>query len=259
MIKNLNEMFLLIGNDRTADRQEDLFALAEEPPAAARQYGRGDIDFILNYFTRGFDTGKMTGAALTIFELSCDAFDTVLHAWMSEEPVETEIIRFGRRVISSAGKAVFDRGDSDTLAVHASAGRVFHEVHRMMGLMRFTPDSNGRYTAKCAPDHFILPVLGEYFTSRFGETSWVVHDEKRNLFLGRKPGEKAQIFFQNEMETVSSAGNGVYGDASVPDKWETLWKHYHKTINNESRNNTGLQRQLMPKRYWKYLSEMENI
>ncbi|MCL2215341.1 MAG: DUF4130 domain-containing protein, partial [Treponema sp.] len=39
------------------------------------------------------------------------------------------------------------------------------------------------------------------------------------------------------------------------DKWEALWKHYHKTINNESRDNPNLQRQLMPRRYWKYLPE----
>jgi probable DNA metabolism protein len=39
------------------------------------------------------------------------------------------------------------------------------------------------------------------------------------------------------------------------DEWEELWKHYHKTINNEDRDNPGLQKQLMPKRYWKYLPE----
>jgi probable DNA metabolism protein len=39
-------------------------------------------------------------------------------------------------------------------------------------------------------------------------------------------------------------------------EWEKLWQHYHKTINNESRNNPNLQRQFMPKRYWKYLTEL---
>ncbi|MDR0503480.1 MAG: TIGR03915 family putative DNA repair protein [Treponema sp.] len=263
---SLNELFSIIGSNAGAGnfgaeyvRQEELFGLTEEPKPIVRQYNSGDIDFTLHYFTRGFCVKKLEGIARVLFELSRDAFDTALHAWMSEEPVVTEIIRYCRKVIAAAQvsgcaaeKAACDRGDSDTLAVLSSAGRVFHEVHRMMGLMRFIPGSNGIYTARCAPDHFILPVLGEHFTSRFGETAWAVTDEKRNLILCRNPGEQIKIFPCNDKKTENSAEN------SIPDEWETLWKHYHRTINNESRNNAGLQRQLMPKRYWKYLSEMEN-
>jgi probable DNA metabolism protein len=39
--------------------------------------------------------------------------------------------------------------------------------------------------------------------------------------------------------------------------WEDLWRTYHRAINNPCRKNPGLQRQFMPLRYWKYLSEME--
>ena len=38
---------------------------------------------------------------------------------------------------------------------------------------------------------------------------------------------------------------------------EDLWRLYHRSINNESRNNPGLQRQFMPSRYRKYLNEFE--
>ena len=124
--------------------------------------------------------------------------------------------------------------------------KVQREVHRMMELLRFTPDENGEFTARCAPDHFILPALANYFTARFGETGWSIIDEKRGLVLRRKCGEKAGIFPLEE-DAVS--------DTALQDEWEELWKHYHKIINNESRDNPKLQRQLMPQRYWKYLPE----
>jgi probable DNA metabolism protein len=56
------------------------------------------------------------------------------------------------------------------------------------------------------------------------------------------------------METAADihALGGEFRD----DEWEELWRHYHRTINNESRKNLHLQRKLMPKRYWKYLPEM---
>ena len=123
---------------------------------------------------------------------------------------------------------------------------VQHEIHRMMGFLRFTPNADGEFIARCAPDNFILPALADFFTARFGETAWSIIDEKRALKLSRKAGEKAKI-----TEWVDEKAD------NKKDEWEELWKHYHKTINNEDRNNPNLQRQFMPKRYWKYLPEVK--
>ena len=129
---------------------------------------------------------------------------------------------------------------------------VQHEIHRMMGLLRFSPDKNGEFIARCAPDHNILPELAVYFTARFGETPWSIIDEKRGLCLRRLPGGQPKITEvitpEDQPADVESPGAGI-------DDWEELWKHYHKTINNEDRDNPKLQRQLMPQRYWKYLPE----
>ena len=130
--------------------------------------------------------------------------------------------------------------------VDMSDYKVWHEVHRMMGLLRFTPNEDGEFIAKCATDHYILPALAPFFTARFGETPWSIIDEKRGMVLRRLPGQQAKIFELDENSALETAVN---------DEWEELWKHYHKTINNESRNNPKLQRQLMPQRYWKYLPE----
>jgi probable DNA metabolism protein len=192
---------------------------------------------------------------------------------MSELPIEVEIVRFGFKTLAAAkgaanavrqavGKAVpadwtayeearlgaerqaHDRGDAGVRAVLAAAYKVAHEIDRMRGFLRFSPNGDGVYMARCAPDHFVLPALAAHFTRRFGEQGWAIIDEKRKLCLSRRPGEPPQLF--DLPSSLLPANN---------DPWIDLWRHYHRTINNESRKNPQLQRQFMPERYWKYLPE----
>jgi uracil-DNA glycosylase len=222
---------------------------------------KADIDFLTSYFSNDFNISQFNETARDFFELSANAFYSIILAWCSELPIEKEIISFGRKILSSAqnfdnlddkrrsaDKAANNRADADTLTVLKTADKVQIEVHRMQGLLRFSMNEDGEFIAKCEPDHFILPCLEEFFTARFGDTPWAIIDEKRGLRLGRKPGERVKInILEESPENVPRAKN---------DEWEELWKHYHKTINNEDRKNPDLQRQLMPKRYWKHLPEM---
>ncbi|MDR1587076.1 MAG: DUF4130 domain-containing protein, partial [Treponema sp.] len=165
------------------------------------------------------------GLAPALFELSANAFDACVLAWMSEFPIEAAIVRYACRVlaaaVSGAGaepgagaffaegkapsrtiseaarrnaeKAAADRGDNDARIVLEAAYKVSHEIDRLRGLLRFTPDERGVYTARCSPDHFVLPALGEHFFPRFGDTPWLVIDEKRNLGLFCFPGEGPRL------------------------------------------------------------------
>ena len=195
-----------------------------------------------------------------IFELSADAYYAALYAGMSELPIKGEISRFVEKVRkagctssdarSSAARAASDRGDPDVLVVIKAAGKVLHEIHRLMGLLRFRQDSGGVYTARCSPDHFILPALAEHFTLRFGETPWAIIDEKRNLCLFREKGGQARLVPLSASSLSFSAA-----EDGKKDSWEDLWKLYHRSINNEAKKNLRLQRQFMPERYHKYLPE----
>lgn len=216
--------------------------------------------------------------ARELFEVSAGASYSFVHAWMSEYPIEEDIIRFGWRVLSAARnagagtalgisspearsaaeRAAADRGDRGTETVLKAACKAGHEIHRLMGFLRFTRDVRGLFLARCAPDHFSLPGLASHFTRRFGDEPWAVIDEKRRLILLRLQGEAARLvsadagFFQNTLPSHDHPASGK----PRTDPWEELWRNYHHSINNEGRKNPGLQRQFMPARYWKYLPEM---
>jgi len=225
----------------------------------------------------GIDFSVLKSEILSLFELSRDAFGAIVYAWMSELPVTGQIIRFGKKILASqntvtktldparrdkleaaqrkeAQVAAADRGDFDVQTVREAAYKVWHEIHRLMGLLRFCPDEKGVYIAQCEPDHFVLPALGPHFMERFGETPWAIIDNKRRLSLDCKSGQAGDsgrtLALSTNAKNTFSFAKGQTGE------WENLWKHYHKTINNESRNNPDLQKRFMPTRYWKYLSEL---
>lgn len=190
---------------------------------------------------------------------------------------------------AAAHRVAFDRGDPDAAVVLKAAWKVRVEIHRLTGLLRFSAESNGTYIARCCPDHFILPALAEHFTLRFGEIPWAIIDERRGICLCREKGGEARIVplsaagilcavpsaggsepcpsaavaetehedslsgtfpFTPQVSAVKPAGENRGG------YWEDLWRLYHRSINNESRYNPRLQRQFMPERYHKYLTEM---
>jgi hypothetical protein len=200
-------------------------------------------------------------------ELSANAYDRFIQGWMSELPIEAELVRFAGKVLDaarnagggfsspaardSAEAAAADRGDWDTETVLAAAHRVWKETDRLRGLLRFSPGRDGVHIARCAPDHFVLPALADHFAIRFGETPWAVLDERRGLALIRAPGFGARLV------PLEETGH----DTTAPgrDPWEDLWRNYHRVVSNESRANPRLQKQFMPHRYWKYLPEAREL
>ena len=256
---SLDQLFANIGNSSCAVGEDKLLELCADEKT--ERIEKEDIEFVTFYFSNEFKISQLEETARDLFELSANAFYGIILAWISELPIEKEIISFGRGILAAAqnfdnsddkrraaDKAANNRANADTLTVLKTAGKVQIEIHRMEGLLRFSVNEDGQYVARCEPDHFILPCLEEFFTARFGDTPWAIIDEKRGLFLERKPGNRAKINVLEEfLEGFPNAKS---------DEWEELWKHYHKTINNEDRKNPDLQRQLMPKRYWKHLPEM---
>jgi probable DNA metabolism protein len=217
------------------------------------------------------DPLSLDGAARDLFEKSPSAYADFLNAWMSEFPIEDAIIRFGLKTLGSEHAAV-DRGDPDVRKVLEAAFKTAHETERLMGLLRFSPSCGNQdtafFTARCSPDHHALPALAGHFTLRFGSTPWAIIDERRGIALVREQGKDPR-FVKTGAEGLWEAGNGgrnpddsrdAAGDPwdAVGDPWADLWRLYHHSVTNEARKNTGLQRQFMPVRYRKYLTEFDS-
>ncbi|MCL1814108.1 MAG: TIGR03915 family putative DNA repair protein [Treponema sp.] len=220
-------------------------------------------------------------------EISPNARDDALHAllygfsdYSPANPPLAAIKSYLQKVLAAAEKtgvspeearrlaeqASEDRLDPDTEQVKLSAARVMREFDRLRGILRFKPDNDNEtqyggdsqadncYTARCAPDHFVLPLLANHFWQRFGKQSWAIVDEKRKLVLSGDNGKEPVLRQLGVKEKVDESGTE---QEQKSDEWEGLWKNYHSSINNEQRANPKLQKQFMPSRYRKYLTEFK--
>lgn len=141
-------------------------------------------------------------------------------------------------------------GDQTVLNVLVPARKVGAECHRMLGLLRFELLENNIYYAKIQPDHNIISFISPHFKERFADQNWIIHDTKRKL---------ASLYNTRKMLLT-------YMDlANIPElhkdevKFQDLWRNYYKHIAIKSRYNPKLQKQFIPKRYWKNLTEKNQI
>ncbi|MDR1428811.1 MAG: TIGR03915 family putative DNA repair protein, partial [Spirochaetaceae bacterium] len=154
----------------------------------------------------------------------------------------------------AAERAAERRLDPNTAVVLEAASRTRKESHRLEGLLRFEAGPDHILSARCEPDHFTLPLLAEHFERRFGNHAWLIMDLRRKLALVRPRGRTPRIVEQSG--ALPSAPPPSSGP-NASDAWKDLWRSYFRAVNNEERKNPKLQRSFMPRRYWKYLPEME--
>lgn len=251
---------LMYSSSMSVKQQGDLFDLFSETENIHEEknvpvFDNTDIAVISAlHSSSGLNLSGLPPAARRLHKISSSAFESIVYARMSELPISAEISRYERKILAhsadskAADAAASDHGDPDVAAISEAVYKVWHEIHRLMGLLRFSPNEDGVYIAHCEPDHFVLPALGPHFKERFGEIPWAIIDEKRRLCM-RCTG--------SSLEFINIDEHPEFLKTSPDSEWENLWRHYHKTINNESRNNPELQKRFMPKRYWKYLNELD--
>jgi len=223
------------------------------------------------YSDFGVDVSALPPDYLRLHRLCPNALDAVVHARVSGLAISGATDRFVRRILAAADAAgrsanagvaavrerteavmgraaelaAEDSGDPDARAVHGAAGKVRHEISRLMGFLRFAPGADGVYEAVCSPDHFVLPALGEHFRKRFGGAPWGIVDVKRRIRLSHAPGRPFVLSAVREMPESAKDG-----------KWESLWRGYHEAAGNADRSNPDLRDKFVPRRYRWHMTEM---
>ena len=138
--------------------------------------------------------------------------------------------------------------------VQEAARRVSREAHRFQGLLRFMETATGVFYAPYEPDHNITVPLSRYFATRLGAQQWLIHDCRRDLavFWDGRDLQPARL---NPKAPGSPDGGPPLsaGERAV----QELWRTYHRRSVIAGRGNPRLQRQFMPRRYWRHLVEMQ--
>jgi probable DNA metabolism protein len=190
-------------------------------------------------------------------KLSKQACNMLTYAWLSETEGCGELLfRYIRKVFDNRVSIEANFGDKDVLELHQLARKVSHEGHYLEQFIRFQKAADGIYFAPVSPVYNALPLVIEHFADRFSDQKWLIYDVKRKYgyFYDLKIVE--EVTLQDDKHLLS----GKLDDELMAEDeklFQELWKGYFKAIAIKERINPRLQRQNMPRRFWKYLIEKQ--
>jgi len=127
---------------------------------------------------------------------------------------------------------------------------VSRENHKYKGFVRFKELENEVLYAEIEPANNILEILSKHFRQRLRNEFWIIKDVKRNI-----------ISVYDKRDCILMDGDNFLlhtTNVSVnEEKFKDLWLEFYNIIGIESRKNDRCRMNFMPKRYWKYIIEME--
>lgn len=126
--------------------------------------------------------------------------------------------------------------------------KVTMEAHRFRELLRFSVLKNDILYAEIEPDNNILELLGPHYSDRYKNDPFIIHDLRRDHALIAAGGKWYLSEFTKE--NLPEYHDDEFG-------FRRMWKNYFETIAIKERTNPRCQKNFMPVRYWKHLTEMQ--
>lgn len=191
-------------------------------------------------------------------KLSKIAQNMMLSVWLSELP-ETEMLlfRYIRKNIDYPEGVEMNFGDDDVLRIKEIAQKVAKEAEQLRQFVRFQETADGIYFAPVSPRYDVLSLIVSHFQSRYAGQPWIIYDTNRNTGLYYDTRSVVEVSFSQK--DLSNLRLGVLDEEKLSSDetfFQQMWKEYFKSTTIKERINLKLQRQHMPRRYWKYLTEI---
>lgn len=181
-------------------------------------------------------------------KISSDALRKINHAFLSEQESTGMIIfNYLKHGFKLGGKVDLHVNHDVVLAIDRLEWSVKLEMHRMLGFVRFKEIGDFFYSA-IEPDNNILSLISGHFADRLRGECFILHDLRREVAFFYNRGESGYApLLKCESECFLRDGRDRF--------YEELWRDFYEIIAVEGRKNPKLQRNYMPVRYWKHLTE----
>jgi len=178
-------------------------------------------------------------------------FNIIHYIYLSNnENKELIIYYFYKNALKYKDKIIYMRNlkcVNEALKIYKYVSR---ENHKFKGFTRFKELDNKVLYAEIDPTNNIILLLSNHFKNRLKNEFWIINDIKRNI-LSLYDKNNFYLLDGNEYKLIDKK----YSENEI--KYQELWKSFYKTIGIESRKNDRCRMNFMPKKYWKYIIEME--
>lgn len=120
-----------------------------------------------------------------------------------------------------------------------------NEAYRHLEILRFSELENGVLFATIHPKDYVLPYIAEHFTDRLPMENFMIYDETHQLVIVHKAGKNYMLADATDLDLDKIKR---YSNDEL--EYRKLWLTFFDHIAIDSRKNSRLQMQHMPKRYW---------
>lgn len=202
------------------------------------------------------DEKKSAGVAGTIIrEFGREAYLSVCRALASGEPDKGEAVY--KTIV--AGFSMRNKKELMGNLANPYIHRVFelarytaNEAHYHVEFLRFKELESGILYAVIGPENNVLTFIVPHFADRLPLENFVIHDEKRNIYAVHPAKKDWYLVCGDEemkgQEHILSQEERRYGE---------LFSAFFHTIAIKERSSYGRQRNMLPLRYRKYMTEFQ--
>ncbi|MDH8701376.1 putative DNA metabolism protein [Dysgonomonadaceae bacterium PH5-43] len=189
-------------------------------------------------------------------KLSKSALQMLYFCFLSEiDNTETNIFNYMRKCFLHKVSIELNFADDDVLRLSKVYKTVCNEANRLKQFVRFQKTADGIFFAVMDPKCNVLPICSDFFKERYADQPWIIYDTKRNYGLYYNLDSVETVNFDKLPVSILSGKLNQEQQDEDERAFQALWKDYLKAVTINERKNLRLQRQNMPKRFWKYLIE----
>ncbi|TLS97075.1 TIGR03915 family putative DNA repair protein, partial [Aliarcobacter cibarius] len=129
-------------------------------------------------------------------------------------------------------KQLFNINNSCVFYLNSLEKKLFRNVHKMTGFIRFEELEDKTLYAKIESKFNVVYFLGKHFLKRFNNQDFIIHDINRKL---------AFVKIENDfsIQEVAYFDEPIY--SSNEEKFQKLWKSFFKGVTINERTNLKLQ------------------
>ncbi len=187
-----------------------------------------------------------------IASIGAYSFRSMYYVFLSEdENKELILYYFYLNALKYREKVLFHRNLKCVDKTIKIANYVSHESHKYKGFVRFKELENHVLYAEIEPTNDILYLITPHFAKRLKNEYWIIKDVKRKI-IGIYDKKKVTFVSEENFTLIITL------ESQKEKEFNELWKTFYQTIGIKERKNDRCRMNFMPKKYWKYMLEMED-
>lgn len=195
------------------------------------------------------DSGHSARVTKAVAEkISADALIFIKKAFLScAEDKDLNILVFIQKGLKFGSRVEKMLADDTVNALNKAVFHCTHEAHLLTGFVRFS-DFGGFLAAVISPKNKVIPLIADHFTDRFSGENFLIYDKTHRMAL---------VYCDRRAEIMENIDFEMPAAGEEELSFRKLWREFYNAIGIEQRYNPRCRMNLMPKRFWENMTEMQ--